>query len=459
MLPRPTLPLVVVVALVAGCLAPAAEGPTEDALQAGADDTASGPPVEAQAIASPADAPPLPDLPLLRSGNRTAQGSEPLLWQGAKLDAEGKAEERFPFAFEAPEGLWEQAGGAVVVSVRWPLYHEKWFTLEVLDASGKLVAEGVEASAALGVGPIPLLNVPGSASVAALEDLAPGEYVAVVRATQGASAYEGAIHVQPAPAGDAEGGARDVLPNLVTLPPMDLRIGETLGAPDLPGPVRGCDPDETAERQVVRCLRFSNGIGNVGEGALEMRLSKEDGPKALAMQGGRFVQRVYASDGSFRDQPAGDAEFHPAHGHFHYSGAATFRVHAYDLETQTRGDALKEGRKTGFCFGDLSLVLPGLTATTAPRFDASGCLDPYEHDAWVTGLSPNWYDRYHFSWFDQFVDVGGLADGVYELVSTANHDGSILETTTEDNEASAVFRMTGDKVEVLSAKASVPAAP
>jgi hypothetical protein len=452
MTPRLAVP-VLLLALLAGCLAPAQTA--DDAPPAGPD--ASPVPAALSEAAPPASAPVAAPVPILRSGNLTAIGASPLLWTGAELDAEGEATESRNLTLEVPEGFWESHEGAHVLAIRWPLYQERWYTLEVRDASGKVLSQGVEGHAALGVGPVPILPVAGSAAVATLDRAASGAYVVVVEATQGAGAYEAAAHLQarardrPAPG--------DLLPNLVTLPPMDLRVGETLGAPDLPGPVRGCDPDQTAARQVVKCLRFSNGIGNVGEGALEMRLEKDQGAKALAGQGGRFAQRVYLDDGTFRDVPSGNAEFHPAHGHFHYSGAATFRVHAYDLATETRGEVLKEGRKTGFCFGDLSLVLPGLTRTAAPRFDASGCLDPLTHDVWVTGLSPNWYDRYHYSWFDQFVDVGGLADGVYELVSTANHDGSILETTAADNEASAVFRLTGDAVEVLSTKASVPTAP
>lgn len=447
---RLVLPLLLAALLLAGCLAPAAE---EEAPSSLVEPSPAGP--------ATAAAPPAPgaaaSLPTLRSGNLTATGGAPLRWNGSELDAEGEAEESRNVTLSLPEGFWDLHEGALVVVIRWPLFQEKWYTLEVRDGTGKVLSQGTEARAALGVGPVPVLPVLGSAAIAMLDAAPAGEYVLVVKATEGSGPYDVAVHLQTRP--KERPAPRDLLPDLVTLPPMDLRIGDTLGLPDPGGPVRGCDPDRTLTEQLVRCLRFSNGIGNVGEGPLEMRLEEEEGAKALARQGGRFVQRVYLDDGTFRDVPSGTAEFHPAHGHFHYSGAATFRLHAYDLAAGARGEVLKEGRKTGFCFGDLSLVLPGLARTEEPRFDASGCLDPYTHGVWVTGLTPNWYDRYHYSWFDQFVDVGGLEDGVYELVSVANADGSILETTTADNEASAVFRLAGDKVDVLSTKASVPAAP
>lgn len=396
-------------------------------------------------------APPAEPGILLRMGNATALGADALPWKGATLDAEGEAEETRALAVALPEG----AAGRLLVSVRWPLYEDKRFEVEVLGPDGALAAEGKEGRAALGIGPVPLLPVPGSAVVAFVDAPVPGNYSIVVRATRGAGDYEGAAQFVP----DVAEEARRLLPNLVTLPPRDLVLEDPFGLPGAPaGPARGCMAGETAERQAVRCLRFSNGIGNVGEGPLEMRLAREEGPAGLAGQG-KFTQRVHLADGTSEDVPAGLATFHPGHGHFHYSGAAIFRLHAYDLESGTRGEALKESRKTGFCFGDLSLVVMGLPTTGAPRYDASGCLDPLTHDAWATGLMPNWYDRYHWTWFDQFVDVDGLPDGVYELVSVANEDGSVIETTTADNEASAVFRLEGDVAEVISTRSSVPAAP
>ena len=271
----------------------------------------------------------------------------------------------------------------------------------------------------------------------------------------GSGPFEASAVLRAPDAGDA---ARDLLPNLVTLPPMDLRLDDPFGAPALAEQARGCGAGETAEKRVVRCLRFSNGVGNVGEGPLEMRLPKQEGPAGLAGEG-RFAQRVWRADGSYHDAPAGRATFHPYHGHFHYSGAAAFRLHAFDLATGARGPMLKETRKTGFCFGDLSLVTMDLAATTPPTFDGTGCLDPLLHDAWVTGLTPNWYDRYHWSWFDQYVDLTGVPDGAYELVSVVNEDAGIQETRLDDNEASAVFRLKGSTVEMLWTTSSVPAAP
>jgi subtilase family serine protease len=51
---------------------------------------------------------------------------------------------------------------------------------------------------------------------------------------------------------------------------------------------------------------------------------------------------------------------------------------------------------------------------------------------------------------DQYVDVMGVPDGVYELVSRADEDNTVLESNEDDNEASVVFRLTGETIEVLA---------
>lgn len=50
---------------------------------------------------------------------------------------------------------------------------------------------------------------------------------------------------------------------------------------------------------------------------------------------------------------------------------------------------------------------------------------------------------------DQYVDIGNAGDGVYELETCANPDALMLETSLDNNCGSAVFRLTGDKVEIL----------
>lgn len=376
----------------------------------------------------------------LRLGANEAAGATPLLWNLSL--AEGQREHFTVIA--SLEGT-NSVAGALGFAVQWGLYEDRDFDLSVRAPDGTRT-DGVEPDAAIGARSLQVLQVPGSAALALFENPVPGEYVVEVFANRsGGSAALVAQWDGPT----AQEPTRDLLPNLITLPPRDLGIRDPEGFDDATAPagVKGCRADEALEMGARRCLRFSNGIANVGEGPLEMRLELEEG--ATGAGSGPFVQRIERSDGSTWDREAGVAAFHANHGHYHYTSAALFEVYAYDPATGERGERVAESMKTGFCFADLDLAALDLPHTRPPRFDASGCFDPTVHGAWTTGLNPNWYDRYHWTWFEQYVDVQGVPDGVYELVSTANSAGAILETDTTDNEASVIFRLTGDVVELV----------
>jgi len=348
-----------------------------------------------------------------------------------------------------PADAWQ---GALEVSIAWrpPGDYDAWygFDLEVTDPTGKThPSRG------------------GLARVVLIEDPAPGVYEATVIATWGTGAYHGVVQLEPRPA--REGPARELLPNLVVLPPADLRIEDPRSDPVswfLPGLVprdllgKGCSAYEAAEAGARRCLRFSNAIGNTGEGPLEVRLTTSEGAKALA-GAGRHVQRIHLSDGTFRDVDAGPATFHPTHTHFHYDDLSEFAVYEHDVATGTRGALVNTGNKGGICLVDIGLVELGLPGTPLPNYDITcfypafsalaplwGAAPPAE---WTMSLSPNWYDLYGWGLDDMYVDLTGVPDGVYELVSVVNPTGTVVETDTSDNEASVVFRLTGHKVEVL----------
>ncbi|HEX2066794.1 MAG TPA: hypothetical protein VHI93_08280, partial [Candidatus Thermoplasmatota archaeon] len=137
------------------------------------------------------------------------------------------------------------------------------------------------------------------------------------------------------------GAGPDTLPNLVTLLPIEVHYG-------------ACDPVEQQEQGAKRCLRFANGVANLGDGPLEVHLSYDRALFALApaLTEGRFVQRIYASDGSYRERDTGPATFHLAHRHWHFASLARFSLHPYDPATGLRGQEVTAHHKQGFCFLD-----------------------------------------------------------------------------------------------------------
>ncbi len=346
-------------------------------------------------------------------------------------------------AFQVSEAA---KGWVLEVSIRWPTDYSSWLLLHVEDADGNVVATGQHSGYSSSVG-----------RVALLADPAPGSYEAVVVAAYGTTSYEGVVQLEPPRATDE---VRDLLPDLVTLAPTDLRIeipdsggvgvfmivppevrrlSEAFGA-------RGCGLEEHLDHGHLRCLRFSNSVGNIGQGPLEIRL-----PVAAEAQEGRFVQRVYATDGSVRDVDGGAAEFHPYHAHWHNAAANRYAVFRYDQATATRGEEVGVGTKAGVCLANVGLVDLGLPYTQAPRWNGTECFAPVAEDNdWAMGLASNWYDEYPWVLSDQYVDVTGVEDGVYALCSIVNQDGTLVESDAGNNEACAVFRLTGDAVEVLS---------
>ena len=343
------------------------------------------------------------------------------------------------FTVDVPEGWWDEHDGGVLVAVRGPESWNATFTVAAYDAGGVLVAIGERG---------------WFASAVWLEEPAAGVYEARVLALRGESRYEGGIQV----ASRVPGDARATPPDLVTLPPRDLRIeapdwDPVTGVLERSGVAHGCRADEALEQAARRCLRFGNAVGNAGEGALEVRLKVSGAALAAAGQAD-WIQRVHRSDGTFEDVEVGPAVFHAFHGHYHYSGLATYTLHRYDLDTGVRGEQVGETRKAGFCFLDVSVLGLGRAGTTPPRFDGQGCLQPQgsglPHDRELfMGIASQWFDLYDWQLAEQYVDVTGLDDGVYELVSEANSEGTLRETDLSNNAASVVLRLEGDSVDVL----------
>ncbi len=404
----------------------------------------------------------------ISSTNGTVTGTQPLLWQGKSLtfadDREAACEpancERFTFEANFPDGFWEAHDGALEVSVRWPLVdgwnwrQSGFFAVTLRDAEGRLLAEGDGSSA----------------SVILLPDAASGVYEVTVIASVGESfenegwsplnpsgTYQGVIQVDAAPV--RIGAPRDLLPDLITMVPMSLMIAEPWHS-DPAKPVRdaagmsGCSSWEMVQDGVAqRCLRLTNAVGNAGDGIFEVRLDSAQAYASLAGQG-RFTQRIYRDDGSFHDKPAGVASYHATHQHIHYQGMSQFTVYKHDLATGARGDIVGEGRKIGVCSSDIGLIELGRLGTTLPGGQWQGCQQPLPEPGsqyeWSMGMGPGWYDPYSASRDEQYVDIGDAPDGVYELVSVVDPEHTLIESDRTNNEASVVFRLTGDEVEVLS---------
>jgi hypothetical protein len=93
------------------------------------------------------------------------------------------------------------------------------------------------------------------------------------------------------------------------------------------------------------------------------------------------------------------------------------------------------------------------------HFFPYACFQPEEigpEGAFVEqGFDVGWADVYGWNLADQFIDITGLPDGVYELLQMANPEASVLETTAADNCASTILRIRGDVVTTIRSNPAI----
>ena len=245
-----------------------------------------------------------------------------------------------------------------------------------------------------------------------------------------------------------EGKKRQLLPNLRIAPPYDftLRGGPWyLKLAGLPSTV-SCFPEETAQSQVAKCLRFSFGPENAGEGPLELIYAPP------AENNGEYLmyQQIHLSDGSTIRREAGTYEYHAAHAHYHHpliAGQQLFEV--TDPETGALTEA-NEAKKTGFCMGDYALVDWNRFYQDAWGTVTSSCgvADAPIRDL-VMGLSTGWADMYPYDIEGNYIDFTFGSDGLYVVRTFTDQSGDIKETNENDNISYAYIEITGDDVRLI----------
>lgn len=204
----------------------------------------------------------------------------------------------------------------------------------------------------------------------------------------------------------------------VDLPPdMIVRDSDLYEIAYEPGPASG---------QVL--LRLSNATANIGTGPLYLY-----GVSPPLTDSTRQVnQRIFRSDMTFWDRPAGVFINHTAHGHIHFENWAQYRVRQW-LPGDGVGPILAEGAKTSFCLIDGDVhdnTLPGFSPT--PVF--TDC------DTIFQGISVGWYDEYIYCVPGQEIDITGLTNGdTYWLESEVDPDSLILESNETNNVSRVKF--------------------
>lgn len=330
--------------------------------------------------------------------------------------------DRFTLRVALPEGYWDTHPGGIEVAIRWAEEYDV-FGLYVYDGRGALLASSS--------------GFPSSAANVIIPRLANGAYQVVVVPEQvEESSYEGVAEIEPGPA-----AAGRLLPDLLALAPEDFHI--ELGTYSLSRErtrVASCYPvEETVEEGATRCLRFSQGIANLGAGPFLLKFKVNSVATDAEVR-----QVVRSTDGPAEERPAGTYELHPTHGHFHYKGFAHHTIYNVD-ERGVRTTVAAEGRKNDFCMIDTELVWFGVPGNGArshffPACNLPAFVDDDDGEAWMEqGIEAGWADVYTWDLPGQYVDISDLDDGVYDVVTVANPGGLIRSTegTTRAGRASA----------------------
>ena len=236
--------------------------------------------------------------------------------------------------------------------------------------------------------------------------------------------------------------AKPLLPNLVPLPIRTAEIGEQgVYLSSIPSvAISGCRLDEMIEEGARRCLRFDTIAANVGSGPLELRYRIEPG-----LEEAQLVQRIYRSDETHVDRRAAGAELHAIHGHLHYEDFAVAKLWASNARGHKLGmKPVRTSDKNGFCLMDGERM----KGSDTPR--RYGCTDwePSLGVDHVTGISSGWADVYSHELADQYIEISGVDDGYYLLVTKLDPNRTLWERTRKDNTTSTQLRICGDEVEI-----------
>jgi Lysyl oxidase len=389
---------------------------------------------------------------LLVLSTGTATATEPLsrelesvrkavLWSGSVARADvpagqvpecaSTACDRFDLRVDLPRGAFHRKAGGVEVSIRWSSFGDNLRLYVYRGGTRVAASDGIIATAQ-----------------SVLIPKAPNGKYAVYAAFDPDSVsdriqYEAVAEVERPPKAKP---LRPLLPDLALRPQRNVSFETPFidFFEPAPPPGESCYGSEKAEEGAQTCLRFDQIYANVGEGPLEMRFAI---PRDPASQARTISQRIYRSDGaSFEERAAGEWEFHEVHGHFHYTGFGVSRLWATDATGARVGAGpVRTGDKVSFCIADIEIDAWAEKGNGPRTYGTPECLFPTESDAendyLVQGQTPGWADVYDWFLPDQYIEVSGVADGIYLLETIADPDNTILEANESNNCGSVYVRL------------------
>ena len=202
----------------------------------------------------------------------------------------------------------------------------------------------------------------------------------------------------------------------------------------------------------LRCLRWTQGESNVGDGPLELHIYPDEG------DGTQVYQRVYGSDGSVEQfGPSGTASYSKSHLHFHYRGWQDIKLRRLN-DDGSLGELVRTGIDKGICmadidntrFGQAALPNAPLTYTIPGTCDQPTHRDPADPTFpgaryLQMGISVGHADVYAWYLGDQYIEISGVPDGRYALTVDQDVLGMLRELSTTNNSATGCVEIAGDQ--------------
>jgi hypothetical protein len=213
-------------------------------------------------------------------------------------------------------------------------------------------------------------------------------------------------------------------PDLVALPARDVHVAYHAGK---------------------RKLRFESGLGNVGDGPIEVRPNQARKCPPGKHNASQFFYRDVNRNGRYNPRidtqtarrSAGCMVFHPYHDHWHFEAASRYTLIKPDrprMNTVAR-------RKMSFCLRDSTRV-PARFGTWNYR-EAYGACSRYSPQ----GISVGWVDVYQSFLAGQAVRFPRrMGNGLYCLRIEVDPQNQLVENDDENNTSVRAFFVRGDRV-------------
>jgi len=242
-------------------------------------------------------------------------------------------------------------------------------------------------------------------------------------------------------------------------PCLDLVQAETLLCPDMTMSTPFSINLDVRSYKGHKLLRSANSINSVGDGPVELR-GFRSGVRTMKAR-----QRIYRTDGFVREVETGARlVFHyvPNFGgnYWKFRDAAQFELWRLD-SAGVRTKRVRIGEKAIYCLRDLARTRGYLSgAPTTQVYPA--CNKDRRKQAVTLGTSVGWSDIYPARYYEQYVDITGLAAGCYAYVQIADPDNRIYELNETNNSSQAIVRLPykggarGCKAAPLPGKAEPP---